>query len=647
MESVVAAKLTAVDATPFWEAAPDAFLVLGPDLAIGSANPAASRLFRAEPEAMVGESIHRFLAMPPGFREELQDVLRTGVSLYNSDIPILYPDGDQTHVSLKVFPVPDGLGLIVLDVTEFRRLIEDTASFSRFLQHVIASANVCLHVVDRNLQTVIWNRAAEQLTGFRHEDVLGTLEVWRLLFPEAEARAETTRRLEQVLAGEPAAGQETRLRTKAGETVFVSWHWQRILDEERTPVGAIGIGVDTTSHRHLQDQLLMAQKMDAIGTLAGGVAHDFNNLLTAIFGNTDLAISMIDPPNPVIELLEEVMATTRRATGLTRQLLLFSRKQQGNTRAVNLNETIRGMLKMLGRLLGENMKIATDLAPDLPAILGDEGHLEQVLLNLCINARDAMPEGGQLWVITRCQVLSAAAAAQLGPQARTGEFVRLQVRDSGCGIRPEILHRIFEPFFTTKGPGRGTGLGLAVVYGVIKELDGWITVASTVGEGTEFSLYIPAHLQAAAQTAAEDRGSATGRWRSRGESVLVVEDDELVNQMLTRVLAEAGFKVESVTDVAAALQRTRERAVAFDLTISDVVLPDGNGFSLVQDLLARKATRRVLVITGYADRVPPEAGIATGLVRYLQKPFPLDVFTHTVDELLNRTAESETPSGMG
>ncbi|MBI3853129.1 MAG: response regulator [Verrucomicrobia bacterium] len=370
--------------------------------------------------------------------------------------------------------------------------------------------------------------------------------------------------------------------------------------------------------KQLEEQLRQSQKMEAVGQLAGGVAHDFNNLLTIIEGYTELLSAEPNLADGMKEKLHEVAAAAERAAGLTRQLLTFSRKQVIQPKALNLNEVIEGMGKMLRRIIGEDVDLQFHQAPRLPRVLADAGMIEQVILNLAINARDAMPNGGRLIIRTASARIDAVNLLDHS-ESRPGEFVCLSVRDTGCGMTPEILAHIFEPFFTTKGVGQGTGLGLATVYGIVRQHQGWVEVASQVGQGTSFKVYLPC---AAEQDADTEPVAVSPKPRGGTETILLVEDETTVRNLVAGILKRNGYQVLEAASGVAALALWAEHQAQIDLLLTDIVMPEGlNGPVLAKELTAQKPNLRVLYTSGYSVKVEDTAFVLKEGTNFLQKPY--------------------------
>jgi len=379
----------------------------------------------------------------------------------------------------------------------------------------------------------------------------------------------------------------------------------------------------------IQAQLLQSQKMEAVGVLAGGIAHDFNNLLTAIQVSADLALLDLEKDHPARNTLEEIIAVSSHAGDLARQLLMFSRRHPMEYISLNLNQTVTGLHKMLSRVIGEDIQVETQLEKDLWNILADRGTMEQVMMNIAVNARDAMPRGGTLYIRTENVTLDESQARKF-PEARPGRFVKLTMRDTGVGMDEETLQHIFEPFFSTKGPGKGTGLGLSVVYGIVKQHEGWITVTSQPEKGACFEIYLPAVTEPATPSVREKQVS--GDVRGKGEKILLVEDEESVRHSTTMALEKAGYHVTVASNAEEALKIFR-KTKNFDLVFCDVVLPDRSGIELVEELVSKYPKLKILFSSGYTDQKSQWLKILGEGYRYIQKPYALQDLLRTLREV--------------
>ncbi|HEX6066975.1 MAG TPA: ATP-binding protein, partial [Longimicrobiales bacterium] len=467
------------------------------------------------------------------------------------------------------------------------------------------------------------NRKAELLTGYTREEAL-KLNV-RDVLPRSEAGE---RVVQQWLSGTADSSERIDIISKNGERVPTEVG-TRIVEEAGTPVGIQAIARDVTERAALERQLRQSQKMDAVGQLAGGVAHDFNNLLTVIRGNGELLLDDLPEASPARDDVEQINLAAERASALTRQLLAFSRKQVVHPRPLDLNVLLRDIEKMLQRLIGEDLTIATLPSAEPARIVADPTQIEQVLMNLVVNARDAMPRGGSITIETR--IIDVDDVPQSPVRSTTGHGVLLIVSDNGIGMDAETVSRIFEPFFTTKDPGKGTGLGLSTVYGIVQQAGGHIVCDSHAGAGTTFRIYLPYAAESAAEKQA-DEGSTDNRGN---ETILLVEDEDAVRTLASRVLRHHGYKVIEARHGADALNAAHDHPGHIDLLLSDVVLPAMNGRVLSEKLLQHRPDLRVLLMSGYTDDEILRRGLLEPGRFYLQKPFTPQGLLRMVREVLD------------
>ncbi|APF19608.1 PAS/PAC sensor hybrid histidine kinase [Caldithrix abyssi DSM 13497] len=400
-----------------------------------------------------------------------------------------------------------------------------------------------------------------------------------------------------------------------------------------------GLQIDVTHQKELEEQFLHSQKMEAIGMLAGGIAHDFNNILTVINGYADMLSRRMKADDPLFKYIAQIRQAGEKASNLTSQLLAFSRKQVFQTRSINLNQLIKGMISMVQRIIGEHIEIVTRLSSDLRAIRFDENKIEQIILNMAVNAKDAMPRGGKLFLETRNVTLDAAYCAKR-PEFREGEYVLLTISDTGVGIEKETLKHIFEPFFTTKEKGMGTGLGLATVYGIVKQANGYITVQSQVGQGTTFSIYFPTINKMEVILEKDDDDDLILFDDLRGnETILVVEDDATVRQVIVETLHNYGYRVLEAMDGAEALEIFALSADQIDLIVSDIVMPRVNGIEFHLRILKTNPLVKFIFISGYSNvEILKDADLNS--VEFVQKPFKLQELVRRVRKVLNYSRES-------
>ena len=479
------------------------------------------------------------------------------------------------------------------------------------------------------------NTAGEELLGICRSDLVGRTDHEFFTEEQASFFRATDRR---TFAEEsPVEVEEEPITTPSG------LRWLRtmkmaIRDEQGTPLHLLGISEDITPKREIaeklrrtEEQLRQAQKLEAIGRLAGGIAHDFNNLLTVILTYTSVILGDLKCGDPLRSELEQVQGAGERAVELTRQLLAFSRQQLIAPRVLDLNKTLAGMEKMLHRLLGEDVQLCILGADGLSEIVADAGQIEQVVMNLAINARDAMPEGGTLTIETADVELDVEfAAAHLG--VAPGPYVMLAVTDTGTGMDSETRARVFEPFFTTKEAGRGTGLGLSTVFGIVHQSGGTIWVYSEVGRGTTFKIYLPRATKSAAVTT---RPPAKDKARGGSETILLVEDDAAVRTIVRTVLHRAGYDVLEAENAGEALLVCEQNEKRIHLLLTDVVMPRMSGRVLAERLIAMRPDLSVMYMSGYTDDAVVRQGVLEANVAFLQKPITPEPLLRKVREVLD------------
>jgi len=500
---------------------------------------------------------------------------------------------------------------------------------------------------DLNLNLTYASPSISRVVGYSVEEVTAkTME--ELLTPASFEVA--TKTLAQEIAIENTGQRDLfrsrtlvlELNCKDGSTVLTEAEMTFLRDSHSQPIGILGVLRDITERKRAEEetekieaQFLQAQKMEAIGALAGGIAHDFSNLITAIQGYTYMAMMRVDETDPLYRHLKRIDAICSRAAKITRRLLLFSRKEPMEYTYLNINEIVEDLLKMLNRIIGEDIAIDTYLEPDILTVGADAGNIEQVIMNLAVNAREAMHEGGKLTITTENVTLSKEQCKAI-PEARPGRYVSLSVADTGVGMDKETIQYIFEPFFSTKEPGEGTGLGLSVVYGIIKQHGGWISVYSEQGQGSTFKLYLPAVL--GKPEAKTKETILAEELRGGGERILLVEDDGRVREFLAEALNENGYVVIKAANAREALDIFDTEKGNFHLIFADVVLPDISGFQLVEQLLSHKPELPFLLGSGYIDNKLQRPAIREKGFQLLQKPYALAELLHAVREAI-RTAK--------
>ena len=429
----------------------------------------------------------------------------------------------------------------------------------------------------------------------------------------------------------------SNLETKIGDHTL-SWSFHPVLSSHVVHC----YGEDITNRLNLEGQLLQAQKMESIDQLAAGVAHDFNNMLTIIQGHTSKMLTNPNLPPEVQDAMLAVYGAGERAAGLTRQLLMFSRKNIMQPRALNLREVVVNLNKMLGRLLGETIALRFGCVQEPPPVFGDAGMIDQVLVNLAVNAHDAMPNGGTLTIsVDECWI--GPDYLEHHPEARMGHFVRLQMTDTGCGMSAKVRARIFEPFFTTKEPGKGTGLGLATVFGIVKQHAGWLEVASEVDMGTTFTVFFPASDETPVVTA--EAVVVAGPVAAGGsETVLVVEDEVFLREMARDFLSDCGYRILEASSGREALRIWDEHHSEIDLLLTDMKMPEGiSGMELAEKMLSERPELHVIFTSGYSDDIVSPEILARNNARFLPKPYSYADITRMVHDSLHDDAQKSSP----
>ena len=483
-----------------------------------------------------------------------------------------------------------------------------------------------LWVYDREtLAFLAVNEVAMRHYGYSREEFLGmTLEDLRL--PEDVPRL---RRQAATSEEGPVEAGEWRHRKRDGSIIDVEITRHTLTFAGRP--AALAMALDVTKRNYLESQLLQAQKMEAVGRLAGGIAHDFNNLLTVIFASSDLTLKHLNADDPHRPDVEEIQKAADRAAALTRQLLAFSRQQLLAPQVLDLNALVANLERMLQRVIGEDVELRTALAPALGAVRADPGQLERVIMNLVVNARDAMPQGGKLTIETADAELDRPYAQEHLP-VQPGRYVMLAVSDTGIGMDPAIKAHIFEPFFTTKEKGKGTGLGLATVYGIVKQSGGYIWVYSEPGRGTTFKIYLP-RVEADAEPLAP-RSEPPASLRG-SETVLLVEDEEAVRNLTRKALEAYGYAVLAAADGQEALRLASEYDGAIHLLLTDVVMPNMSGRELAGHLASVREETKVLYVSGYTDNTIVHHGVLEPGIAFLQKPFTPEALVRKLREVLS------------
>ncbi|WP_448381734.1 ATP-binding protein [Desulfosoma sp.] len=563
----------------------------------------------------------------------------SGAGAFDDDLRERLARAEAALEALRRGEVDLVIGVDAPLVVRFRHLVEENERLAREWQTTFDALNDAVLILDADQRVIRCNKAAERAFARTAEAMIGR-PCWEIIHGTSEPVPHCPMR----------RAQDSFKRETLEMRLTDRWYrvtLDPILDANHRLTGAVHVMHDITDHKNaheervkLQEQLQQAQKLESVGRLAGGVAHDFNNLLIIILGYGEMVLNKLHPQDPMRHWVKEMLGAANRAAGLTRQLLAFSRKQTLQPVVLNLNEVLRNLEKMLRRLIGEDVSLEMLLAEDLARVVVDPGQIEQVIMNLAVNARDAMPQGGTLVMETANVVLDDAYASS-HPGVTPGAYVRLAITDTGCGMSKEIVDRIFEPFFTTKERGKGTGLGLSTVYGIVKQSGGHIFVYSEPQRGTTFTIYLPA-TEAEAQPVPANPGEV--RTVGHGEHILVVEDDQSLRKMMVGLLSELGYKVTPAANAGEALLLVEEVGLKPDLIITDVVMPTMSGKQLIDRLQRTRPDLKVLYMSGYTDNAIVHYGILDPGTPFIQKPFTRDALGMKIRELLD-TDRAEPSSG--
>lgn len=565
-------------------------------------------------------------------------ILLLTLGLVSFVVPILHTGVLE---GVEITPVLRGLvGLvflfniyIVFQQLQIYRIRHRLLEREEVFRLITENAADMIAVVDGEGRRVYNSPAYEKILGYTLEELqtTSTLEQIhpddRRLVEEAAAQARAEGIGRQI---------EYRMRHKNGTWRSLESTASAIRSSEGKIEYLVIVNRDITDRRRLEEQFRQAQKMDAIGRLSGGIAHDFNNLLGVIIGYTEILQENTDESHPDRGCVDEILRAGQRAASLTRQLLAFSRQQVLEPKVLDLNDVISDMEKMLRRLIGEDIELSTDLHPELGNVRADQGQLEQVILNVAVNARDAMPDGGKLWITTHNVVMSEAETQRYSYPFRQGRYVQLTVTDTGLGMDPATQVRIFEPFFTTKEKGKGTGLGLATVYGIVKQSDGYIEVRSEVGAGTTFTIYLPI-VEALIEP--ETAQPALISSLQGSETILLAEDDDVLRILTRNMLLRFGYTVLEASNGAEACELARKQVGPINLLLTDVVMPGMNGRELAERLAQERPDLTIVYMSGYTGQGVGQGILPSGC-NFLAKPFHRENLARKIREALELASAS-------
>jgi PAS domain S-box-containing protein len=596
-------------------------------------NHAAVRRYGYTPEEFRGMTLRDI--RPPEDLDRLLEAVRLPATDLHSAGPWRHRRRDGTILIVEIIEHPitfDGrLAALAMprDITE-QQASESALQQSRErLQLVLDAANEGLWDWNVTSGEGYFGPRFCKILGYEPDELASDHESWRKLVHPADLEPLAAKRAEQIRQNAGAFVIEYRMRKKSGEYIWVESRGKVIASAaDGTPARIVGMITDINERKLAEGEFQQAQRLETVGRLAGGVAHDFNNLLTVINGYSEMALAGIESNSRLYEDVKEIRAAGERAAGLTQQLLAFSRKQLLQPTVININYTVSEVDKMLRRLIGEQITLTTRLAADLGNIRADAGQLQQIIVNLAVNSRDAMPRGGTLTIET-ANVTFEENQRVLHPEVRPGPHVLLAISDNGAGMPPRVREHIFEPFFTTKAKGAGTGLGLSIVHGIVKQSGGWILVYSETGVGSTFKVYFPRVDQSVTIAGQIHTGNLYGT-----ETILVVEDQIEVRNFVETALRSYGYTVHTCVDGSDALRFAAQFEGPIHMLVTDVIMPGMNGVALAGLLTERRPGLRILLMSGYTDNAIPGSATIDDEISYLQKPFSPSQLAAKVREVL-------------
>jgi len=605
-------------------------------------NSAGARLLGRSVEEVIGKD-DRELFAPENGREIMaadRRVVESGTTQTYEELGVSAGVA-RTYLSTKgPYRDPNGeiVGLLGIcrDITDRKRAEEEFRQSQQKLRIHFEHTPLAVIEWDTQLRITEWSPSAEQIFGYSRAEVIGRDGSFLVPTSQREHVEKMGQEILQQSGGTRSANENL---TKEGRTISCEWYNTPLVDESGRLLGVASLVQDVTERVGLEEKLRQSQKMEAIGRLAGGVAHDFNNLLTVIMGYSQILTDGLPEASPLADATTQIRTSANRAAGITRQLLAFSRKQVLLPRVIDLNNIMLNLDTMLRRLIGEDIEVLTVPGRNLGAVKADPGQIEQIIMNLALNARDAMPHGGKLTLETENTELDEAYARDHQP-VQPGHYVMLAVSDTGTGMSPATQTHIFEPFFTTKEVGKGTGLGLSTVYGIVKQSGGYIWVYSEPDRGTTFKIYLPRVDQPSEGVEPEKRLGGVQRGT---ETVLLVEDDAQLRQLTSAVLGHCGYRVLPAAGTDEGLALCRENHRDIQLLITDVVMPGMNGRQLAEQVKQISPRIRVLYISGYTSNAIVHYGVLDAGLWFLPKPFSLSALVAKVREVLD--ASPDGPQG--
>ena len=593
-----------------------------------SCNAMFESFFGASEAGIIGKTDYDFVSreLADSFREHDRKSMAADGPSSNEEWVTFGSDGHRALLYTTKTPMKDAGGRLIgvlgigRDITELKLAVEAVSESENRLRNALEGTNDGLWDVRFDSGRAYLSPRGCEILGYAEHEINDVVGAWSDLVHPDDLQITEERLRAHVDGRVPLFEVEQRLRTKSGDWKWIHTRGKVVeRDKDGAPLRITGTHSDISDKKILESQLHQAQKMESVGQLAGGVAHDFNNMLGVIIGYSELALMRLDPSQPVYASLIEIRSAAERSADLTRQLLAFARKQTIAPKVIDLNDAVAGMLKMLQRLIGEQINLNWHPAPGIWPVKVDPSQVDQILANLCVNARDAITAVGRITIATGNSSFDTNDCA-LRMAVDSGEYVRLVVSDDGRGMDEETKVHIFEPFYTTKGVGEGTGLGLATVYGIVKQNNGFISVDSEPGRGTAFTIYLPHHAGESEQASKAAVAEALPRGR---ETIMLVEDEPTILMMAAVILEGQGYTVVSAGTAGEAIRLFREQAGRVHLLMSDVVMPDMNGRDLFKELQSANPQLKCLFMSGYTADIIAHHGVLNEGVNFIQKPFSL------------------------
>ncbi len=619
-----------------FEFAPDAYYLSDLNGKLVNVNKAAEQVTGYRRKELIGQSFLDLALLTesqiPKAKENLAQSSR-GESTGPDEFTLIRKNGSKIPVEISTHPVDIGGQTLVLgiarDITQRKQAEKALRESENRYRTILENSGAATIIVENDFTISFVNRQFEKLSGYSKEEIEN-----RKLWTDFVVKDDLVKTKEYHISRRKKTGvaphqYEFHFKDRNGiiKNILLT---VAMIPGTKKSVASL---VDITKQRQLEKEFRQVQRMEAIGQLTGGVAHDFNNLLTIIQGNAQMLELKIDKEQPLMPYIKKIMTVSNRAAKLIKQLLLFSRRKAMEFEPTDLNKTIEELLKMLQRIIGEDINVKTELAGGLWIIKGDEANLEQVIMNIAINARDAMPDGGTLFLKTENIKMSAVDVRQI-PYMDPGKYVRLIIEDTGIGMDQETQEKIFDPFFTTKQEEEGTGLGLSVAYGIIKKHHGCINVYSEKGQGSTFKIYLPAQLMSLNEQ--EQDEIDWENLKGKGERILLVEDDPKLREFGEDVLIDNDYQCDTAGNATQALRRFKKNSAKYDLIISDVVLPDINGVDLVEKLHKIRKSLPVIMISGYSEKKSKRELIKEKNYPFIQKPFDMEKILKMIKQILKK-----------